>query len=241
MSFYVRIAKMGPKRGGLRLTFLGTGTSQGVPVIGCDCAVCCSADARDARLRTSAMVEVADKRFIIDAGPDFRQQMLRAGVSHIAAIFLTHKHKDHIGGLDDVSVSEVNSELLRGVVNVRTDSLFAIEIVEYDYDVSAVEHRLDDVNVAIRSNSFDFRVIDSVNNYGSSLVAGYYLTLRRIVIRRVLYTANVVVVSSYSCLCEILSIKGFFDSNHIALDLDLVSRGGKNNRQRCNEKNESEN
>ena len=86
----------------LRLTFLGTGTSQGVPVIGCDCAVCCSIDPRDARLRTSAMVEVGDKRFIIDAGPDFRQQMLRENISHITAILLTHKHKDHIGGLDDV-------------------------------------------------------------------------------------------------------------------------------------------
>ena len=86
----------------LRLTFLGTGTSQGVPVIGCDCAVCCSADLRDARLRSSAMIEVGDKRFVIDAGPDFRQQMLREGVSHVTAILLTHKHKDHIGGLDDV-------------------------------------------------------------------------------------------------------------------------------------------
>ncbi|MBE6212818.1 MAG: MBL fold metallo-hydrolase [Rikenellaceae bacterium] len=86
----------------MQLTFLGTGTSQGVPVIGCDCAVCCSPDARDRRLRTSAMVEVGTKRFIIDAGPDFREQMLREGVSHITAILLTHKHKDHIGGLDDV-------------------------------------------------------------------------------------------------------------------------------------------
>lgn len=93
---------MEPLTTSLRLTFLGTGTSQGVPVIGCDCAVCCSADARDRRLRTSAMVEVGDKRFIIDAGPDFREQMLREGVSHITAILLTHKHKDHIGGLDDV-------------------------------------------------------------------------------------------------------------------------------------------
>ena len=65
---YLWIAKMGPKTTPIRLTFLGTGTSQGVPVIGCDCAVCCSADARDARLRTSAMVEVGDKHFIIDAG-----------------------------------------------------------------------------------------------------------------------------------------------------------------------------
>ena len=70
----------------IRLTFLGTGTSQGVPVIGCDCAVCCSPDARDARLRTSAMVEVGDKRFIIDAGPDFRQQMLREGTTNAYTI-----------------------------------------------------------------------------------------------------------------------------------------------------------
>ena len=93
---------MEPYTAPIRLTFLGTGTSQGVPLIGCDCAVCCSADERDARLRTSAMVEVGSKRFIIDAGPDFRQQMLREGISHITAILLTHKHKDHIGGLDDV-------------------------------------------------------------------------------------------------------------------------------------------
>ena len=93
---------MEPLTTSLCLTFLGTGTSQGVPVIGCDCAVCCSADERDRRLRTSAMVEIGSKRFIIDAGPDFREQMLREGVSHITAILLTHKHKDHIGGLDDV-------------------------------------------------------------------------------------------------------------------------------------------
>lgn len=93
---------MEPLSTSIRLTFLGTGTSQGVPVIGCDCAVCCSADERDRRLRTSAMVEIGDKRFVIDAGPDFREQMLREGVSHITAILLTHKHKDHIGGLDDV-------------------------------------------------------------------------------------------------------------------------------------------
>ena len=85
----------------MKITFLGTGTSQGVPVIGCKCEVCTSSDSRDRRLRTSAMVEVEGKRFIIDAGPDFRYQMLRAGVSSIDALLLTHEHKDHIGGLDD--------------------------------------------------------------------------------------------------------------------------------------------
>lgn len=86
----------------MKLTFLGTGTSQGVPVIGCCCAVCRSHDPRDSRLRTAAMVEVGGKRFVIDAGPDFRQQMLRAEVRHIDAILLTHEHKDHTGGIDDV-------------------------------------------------------------------------------------------------------------------------------------------
>lgn len=86
----------------MKITFLGTGTSQGVPVIGCKCEVCTSSDSRDRRLRTSAMVEVEGKRFIIDAGPDFRYQMLRAGVSSIDALLLTHEHKDHTGGIDDV-------------------------------------------------------------------------------------------------------------------------------------------
>ena len=86
----------------MKLTFLGTGTSQGVPVIGCCCGVCRSDDPRDNRLRTSAMVEADGVRMVIDAGPDFRQQMLRTGVRHIDAILLTHQHKDHIAGLDDV-------------------------------------------------------------------------------------------------------------------------------------------
>lgn len=88
--------------GKARLTFLGTGTSQGVPMIGCECDVCTSSDARDKRLRASVLVEYEGLTILVDAGPDFRQQMLRAGVSHIDAILLTHNHKDHTGGLDDI-------------------------------------------------------------------------------------------------------------------------------------------
>ncbi|MGC8865393.1 MAG: MBL fold metallo-hydrolase [Bacteroidales bacterium] len=86
----------------MQITFLGTGTSQGVPVIGCQCEVCTSADPRDARLRSSVMVETDTLRIIIDAGPDFRTQMLREGINHLDALLITHGHKDHIGGLDDV-------------------------------------------------------------------------------------------------------------------------------------------
>lgn len=85
-----------------KLTFLGTGTSQGVPMIGCGCDVCSSADPRDKRLRSSVLIEHEGLTILIDAGPDFRQQMLRAGVSHLDAILLTHNHKDHTGGLDDI-------------------------------------------------------------------------------------------------------------------------------------------
>ncbi len=85
-----------------KLTFLGTGTSQGVPMIGCDCSVCKSADSRDKRYRSSAFVEYGGLKILVDAGPDFRSQMLRADIRHIDAILLTHNHKDHTGGLDDV-------------------------------------------------------------------------------------------------------------------------------------------
>lgn len=85
-----------------RLTFLGTGTSQGVPMIGCSCEVCRSSDPRDKRYRASAFVEYGGLDILVDAGPDFRSQMLRAGIRHLDAILLTHNHKDHTGGLDDV-------------------------------------------------------------------------------------------------------------------------------------------
>jgi len=86
----------------MKVTFLGTGTSQGVPLIGCRCAVCTSDDARDKRLRCSILLEDGSSVFVIDTGPDFRQQMLRANVSRLDAVIFTHEHKDHIAGLDDV-------------------------------------------------------------------------------------------------------------------------------------------
>ena len=86
----------------MKLTFFGTGTSQGIPIIGCKCPVCSSTDPRDKRYRASALFEVDGLSILIDCGPDFRSQMLRADVRHLDAILLTHNHKDHTGGLDDV-------------------------------------------------------------------------------------------------------------------------------------------
>ncbi|MEA1898903.1 MAG: MBL fold metallo-hydrolase [Bacteroidota bacterium] len=86
----------------MEITFLGTGTSQGMPVIGCSCDVCTSVDSRDKRLRTSLMVKTGDIRLVIDSGPDFRYQMLRENVKSLDALLFTHEHRDHIAGLDDV-------------------------------------------------------------------------------------------------------------------------------------------
>jgi phosphoribosyl 1,2-cyclic phosphate phosphodiesterase len=111
----------------MRITFLGTGTSQGVPVIACNCNVCMSDSPKDNRLRTSILVQKENTTIVIDTGPDFRQQMLRANVQHLDAVVFTHEHKDHIAGLDDVrafnfkqksvlpiyATSEVQSALIR--------------------------------------------------------------------------------------------------------------------------------
>ncbi|MDG1331925.1 MAG: MBL fold metallo-hydrolase [Crocinitomicaceae bacterium] len=86
----------------MKITMLGTGTSQGVPVIACDCEVCSSSDTKDKRLRCSVLVSIGDENYCIDSGPDFRQQMLRENVKTLSGIIFTHEHKDHVAGLDDV-------------------------------------------------------------------------------------------------------------------------------------------
>jgi phosphoribosyl 1,2-cyclic phosphate phosphodiesterase len=92
------------------VTFLGTGTSQGVPVITCNCEVCTSTDPRDKRLRSSILIEGEGKVIVIDSGPDFRYQMLRAKVKHLDAIVFTHEHKDHIAGMDDIRAFNYRQE-----------------------------------------------------------------------------------------------------------------------------------
>lgn len=86
----------------LRITFLGTGTSTGIPMIGCDCEVCTSINVKDKRLRSSVLIESATTTIVIDTTPDFRYQMLRTNTKHLDAVVFTHSHKDHIAGLDDI-------------------------------------------------------------------------------------------------------------------------------------------
>jgi phosphoribosyl 1,2-cyclic phosphate phosphodiesterase len=99
----------------LRITFLGTGTSMGVPIIGCPCPVCRSADVRDKRLRTSVLLEVNGKTIVIDTGPDFRQQMLKHNVRVLDAVVFTHEHKDHLAGLDEVRAYNFLNEMVMPV------------------------------------------------------------------------------------------------------------------------------
>jgi len=94
----------------VKITFLGTGTSQGVPVIACECKTCLSSDPRDKRLRTSLLLETGNTVLLFDAGPDFRQQMLTHNVKKLDSILLTHEHKDHIAGLDDVRAFNYKSK-----------------------------------------------------------------------------------------------------------------------------------
>jgi phosphoribosyl 1,2-cyclic phosphate phosphodiesterase len=93
-----------------KVTVLGSGTSQGVPVIACDCEVCLSSNPKDKRLRSSIMLTINGLNYVIDTGPDFRQQMLRENVETLEAILFTHQHKDHLAGLDDVRAFNFKQE-----------------------------------------------------------------------------------------------------------------------------------
>ena len=122
----------------MKITFLGTGTSQGVPVIACGCNTCLSPDQHDKRLRTSVLLESEDTTLVIDAGPDFRQQMLREHVSKLDAIILTHEHKDHIAGLDDVRAFNYKSQ---DAINIYSEErVQKVVKKEYSYVFSEYQY-----------------------------------------------------------------------------------------------------
>lgn len=114
----------------MKITLLGTGTSQGVPVVGCHCATCQSQDPRDKRLRTAAFVEAGDVRLLLDAGPDLRQQLLRQEITRVDAVLVTHEHKDHIGGLDDLRPIYFRQEAPIPVYGLQR----VLKVVRKDYD-----------------------------------------------------------------------------------------------------------
>ncbi|MFC2101377.1 MBL fold metallo-hydrolase [Bacteroidota bacterium] len=166
----------------MKVTFLGTGTSQGVPVIACHCAVCRSTDPRDRRLRCSIMIELGSQRYVIDCGPDFRQQMLQEKVDSIDAILVTHAHRDHLGGLDDVrafnyvlreptpvyATSEVQDQIRReynyafegdrypGVPEIELHTITNLPFMIGDVEITPIKaiHYHDDQFV------FGFRILD---------------------------------------------------------------------------------
>lgn len=114
----------------MTITFLGTGTSQGVPVIACSCPVCRSEDIHDNHLRTSALIQTdTGQNLLIDIGPDFREQMLRQQVSHLDGILITHAHRDHVGGIDDIrSFNYVQKQKMNIYCNTE-----ALHTIQRDY------------------------------------------------------------------------------------------------------------
>lgn len=142
-----------------KLTFFGTGTSQGVPIIGCKCNVCRSADPRDKRLRSSALVQYGGMNILVDAGPDFRSQMLREGVGHLDAILLTHNHKDHTGGLDDVrSLNYIDRKAVEiyceapVLETLKREYAYAFEEVKYPGAPEWNVHLIDERPFEVRHN-----------------------------------------------------------------------------------------
>lgn len=122
----------------MKVTFLGTGTSQGIPVIACHCEVCTSLDFRNKRLRTSIHIEVGNKSFVIDTGPDFRQQMLREKIKQLDAVIFTHEHKDHTAGMDDVRAFNFLQE--REMPIYATNRVIDQLKMEYSYVFHSVKY-----------------------------------------------------------------------------------------------------
>lgn len=145
----------------LKVTFLGTGTSQGVPVIACACEVCSSMDPRDNRLRTSVLLEWEGRRVVIDSGPDFRQQMLRERVLGLDAILFTHDHKDHIAGLDEVRAFNYINRWRAQVyctedveISLRREFHYAFSEVKYPGIPEIDIHRIDETPFEINGLKF---------------------------------------------------------------------------------------
>jgi phosphoribosyl 1,2-cyclic phosphate phosphodiesterase len=136
----------------VQVTFLGTGTSQGVPVIACPCDTCTSSDIKDKRLRSSILIETAGKTFIIDTGPDFRQQMLQSQVKNLDAVIFTHEHKDHTAGFDDIrAFNFVNKKKMDVYASIRVQEAIRRE---FSYIFSDFKYPgIPEINLHLLENS----------------------------------------------------------------------------------------
>lgn len=142
----------------MEVTFLGTGTSGGVPLIGCQCEVCKSTDPRDKRLRTSILIQTNDLTIAVDCGPDFRQQMLREDVRSIDAILMTHAHRDHTGGFDDIrAFNFINKKAidvycdLPTELGIKEQYSYAFTETDYPYLPKMNFHRIQDSEFRIQN------------------------------------------------------------------------------------------
>lgn len=144
----------------MKLTFLGTGTSQGVPVVTCTCEVCSSDDFRDKRLRTSILIQSGDSDFVIDAGPDFRTQMLRESVRKLDAVLLTHAHHDHVSGLDDVRAFNYSQKMSMPVYGTTSCLAHVKRYFDYAFEEDKYPGVPEFNMIEIGHSSFDVKGIN---------------------------------------------------------------------------------
>lgn len=149
-----------------KVTVLGSGTSQGVPMIGCQCEVCLSENPKDKRLRSSILLTIDDLNYVIDTGPDFRYQMLRANVQSLEAVFYTHQHKDHLAGLDDVRAFNFKQERdMKVYCDTRVDEAlhreFAYVFSSFQYPgIPKLDIQLIDENSTIKIGDAEMQIIE---------------------------------------------------------------------------------
>ena len=151
----------------MKVTILGTGTSQGIPVIACDCVVCNSSNPKDKRLRVSVLIEIDNQKIVIDTGPDFRQQMLREKVQDVSAFLFTHSHKDHVAGMDDVRA--FNHKWKKDMQIYCTYAVEQALHTEFPYIFSEFKYPgVPEVTINIIKNEASFNLIKSMGvNLGS--------------------------------------------------------------------------
>ena len=192
----------------MKIVFLGTGTSQGVPVIGCNCDVCKSCDGKDNRLRSSLFIAINNSNILIDIGPDFRYQMLRSGISSIDDILITHQHRDHTAGLDDIrpiyyrSKKSINIYAEQSVCEaLKMDFRYLFSGVDYPgkpkLSFKIIELKpfiINDVNITpIRALHYKLPVLGFRIGDMSYVTDANYISLKE---KRKLYNLDVLIINS---------------------------------------------